>query len=99
MSDTRWSLRASEIEGTVDGWHPTIIESTTGLVACGMSGCSGSCGLPGLVLDHEGQRYRAHGVMVATGLVFRPISPRWTGEMRHVTATESAEDLLRRLWQ
>ncbi len=69
-----WKLRAG-----VQNKHNTITESTTGVVACGESWCSGSCGLPALVLSYQEREFKAYGEMVACGPVFQPWRVTWAG--------------------
>lgn len=51
---------------------------------CGESWCSGSCGLPALVLkvQHNGREVelKTHSNMVAYGPVFQLFRVQWTGE-------------------
>lgn len=91
-----WKLQAGH---TDPGNHPTITESTTGIVACGDSWCDGSCGLPALVMTHGRKEYRAFGAMVAMGSVFQDFRRPWIGSKIEVTTdVESYDVLLRRFW-
>jgi hypothetical protein len=95
-----WKLTSGHLsrEGHLD--HPTITESTTGVVACGFSWCNGSCGLPALVLLREGKsELRAFGSMVAMGPVFQEFRIPWRGAKVSITlGDESVEVLLKRFW-
>lgn len=81
------------------GPHATITESTTGIVACGQTWCDGSCGLPALVLQHEGVEYKARGEAVAVGRVFQPWPRSWAGSKVQATlGPATIEQALRMMW-
>ena len=88
--------------GITAGWqdrHPTVTESTTGLVACGQSWCKGDCGLPALVLNDGEVERKVYGQMVAHGYVFQPWRVSWEGERIAVTLGEtSVHDALGKIW-
>jgi hypothetical protein len=95
----KWGLISGHVprEGHLD--HPTITESTSGVVACGFSWCNGSCGLPALVLEHNGKELRAFGSMVAMGPVFQDFRIPWRGAKVPITmGDESVDVLLKRFW-
>lgn len=90
-----WKLTSGRIKGN----HPTIMESTTGVVACGHSWCTGGCGLPALVLNSDGRELRVYGAMVACGPVFQSWRVKWTGKKVPVTLGGLSEKLaLGRIW-
>jgi hypothetical protein len=79
--------------------HPTITESTTGVVACGDSWCDGRCGLPALTLTVDDKEFRAFGAMVAFGPVFQSFRLPWKGDKVAVTLDETPTAvLLKRFW-
>ncbi len=89
-----WNLHAGKRDG-----HPTITESTTGVVACGDSWCDGTCGLPALVLKDNGQELRAFGSMVACGSVFQNFRHPWNGTKIEVSLGDmKTRDVLKRFW-
>ena len=96
MDKQSWHL----IAGHTADKHPTITESTTGIVACGHSWCSGKCGLPALILEHDGKELKAYGSMTAFGHVFQSWRvEEWKGAKVSVTLGDaSVANALSRLW-
>ena len=83
----------------VPSGHSIVVESTTGIVACGDSWCRGGCGLPALVVEYEGNQARAFGSQVACGPVLQGFRGRWDGERVHATLGEtSLDDAFRLMW-
>jgi hypothetical protein len=80
--------------------HPTITESTSGVVACGDSWCDGRCDLPALVLSTTDEELRVFGSMVACGLVFQVFRRSWQGKKVEVTlsADVSIDRALKLYW-
>jgi len=94
----KWGLKSGRTQVDTK-FHATITESTSGVVACGESWCSGQCGLPALVMMRNGKELRAFGSMVAMGPVFQAFRLAWTGTKTPIMlGDESAESLLKRFW-
>lgn len=104
MSDyIKWSVRAGSLNG-----HDTITESTTGLVACGETHCTGVCGLPALIHvpswmtdEHRavGHEYmKAHGIMAACGPVWNWPTTKWHGQKVEATLKGGNVDELEKAW-
>ncbi len=96
----RWHLVDGPGRNRAGAWHPTVIESTTGVEACGYSWCSGACGHPALVLrTARGEELKAYGSMVACGAVFQSWRVEWQGAKVTVTPCGVDEErLLRMMW-
>lgn len=71
------------------------------LRCCGDSWCSGTCGLPALVLNRdttEGAReYKAYSSMTACGPVMQLWRLKWEGPKVEIPA-EFHEDFMKRMW-
>ncbi len=79
--------------------HPTIEESTTGVLACGDSWCTGKCGLPALILDNNGRELKVYGAMTAIGPVVQAWRVEWAGKKVHVSLGNSTMDsVLNKFW-
>lgn len=79
--------------------HSLVVESTTGVVACGESWCDGRCWLPTLVLEDEGREYRVFGAQVACGAVLQPPRTTWLGLRVGITlGTSTPEQAFRLKW-
>jgi hypothetical protein len=98
---TGFRLRAGFVDLPDGSSHATITESTSGTIACGSTWCDGSCGLPALVLQHNGVEFKARGQAVAVGAVFQPWPRRdmWTGAKAQVTlGSMTVEQALGLMW-
>ncbi len=80
--------------------HPVLVviyEDGTEVRGCGDSWCTGTCGLPAVVLKIKGGEFKAYSSMTACGPVIQSWRVTWTGE-RHELPPEQAVDLMRRMW-
>ena len=66
---------------------------------CAYSWCDGACGYPALVLNHEGQEYKAYGSMTAHGPVFQRFRLEWKGKKVEVPqGLATPGELLKHVW-
>jgi len=77
-----------------------MIEVSTGRHICPSTWCSGTCGLPALVVHYKGYEYKAHGSQVACGPVFQSFRCKeWTGDKVEMDMSNTnVEDVLKRMW-
>ena len=67
---------------------------------CGESWCTGSCGLPALVLNHPDDprvEMKGYSRMVACGCMMQKWRVRWNGAKEQVPP-EHVHDFLKRMW-
>lgn len=65
---------------------------------CGYTWCCGECGLPALVIEKDGRKWKAHGTMAACGPVMNTLYGGWDGKIEHVP-TEYEKEFFRKMWR